>query len=85
MEWQLQAVARTLGLAGLFVSQAAQQTGVQVPEVLAEGAEWIRACGYELLFVETGADDYLALPVRPDLLAQAQATAHKLELETHRL
>ena len=38
-------------------------------DVLSEASGWLRARGYELLYLETGGGDYLAVPVGCGLLA----------------
>ena len=42
-------------------------------DVLGDASEWLRERGYELLYLDTGGDEYLAAPVRFGLLAQAAA------------
>lgn len=84
LEWQIQAIAYTLGVGQpLFISQLVDQPGVSVPDILSEAATWLRRRGYELLQVETGGDEYLAVPVRPDLLAEVLRVAHFLSLSIH--
>lgn len=88
VEWQVQAIARTLHLDGLFSSREVLTLGLQFdhPEVLTttpsdtptmdvlgEASEWLHPQGYELLYLGTGGDEYLAVPVRLGLLAQAAA------------
>ena len=52
-------------------------------DVLGEASGWLRERGYELLYLDTGGDEYLAVPVRLDLLAQAQAAAERLDISTY--
>ena len=52
-------------------------------DVLGEASGWLRERGYELLYLDTGGDEYLAVPVRLDLLAQAQAAAERLKISTY--
>ena len=52
-------------------------------DVLGEASGWLRERGYELLYLDTGGDEYLAVPVRLDLLAQAQAAAEHLNISTY--
>ncbi|WP_293914150.1 hypothetical protein [Deinococcus sp.] len=51
-------------------------------DVLGEASEWLRAQGYNLLHLDTGGDEYLAVPIRRDLLTQAQAAAGRLNIPT---
>lgn len=52
-------------------------------DVLGEASEWLRVQGYELLYLDTGGDEYLAFPVRLDLLARAQAALERLNISTY--
>ena len=96
--WQVQAIARTLGLDDLFSSQEVSLLDLQFdhPEllttppsdtptmdVLGEASEWLQERGYELLYLDTGGDEYLAFPVRLDLLARAQAALERLNVSTY--
>ena len=54
-------------------------------DVLSEASGWLRAHGYELLFLETGGDEYLAVPLRLDLLEQARSEAGRLNIPTYLL
>lgn len=54
-------------------------------DVLSEASEWLRARGYELLFLETGGDEYLAVPVRLDLLERVRSVALRLDISTYLL
>ena len=45
VEWQVQAIARTLGLPGEFGSAAAGRPGARVAEVLTEASGWLRVRG----------------------------------------
>lgn len=104
VEWQVQAIARTLGLDVHFQSAQAlewdayfdrldRQPGAQATptplsesptmDVLGEASEWLQGRGYELLYLNTGGDEYLAVPIRLDLLEQAQALAERLGLTTY--
>ena len=51
-------------------------------DVLEDGSDWLRRQGYELLYLDTGGDEYLAVPVRLDLLAEARAVAERLNIPT---
>lgn len=51
-------------------------------DVLSDGADWLRERGYDLLFLDTGGDEYLAVPVRLGLLEQARAAAGRLNVPT---
>jgi hypothetical protein len=57
-------------------------SGTPTQDVLGEASDWLRAQGYELLHLGTGGDEYLALPLRRDLLAQAQAICGRLNVST---
>ena len=52
-------------------------------DVLGEASEWLQERGYELLYLDTGGDEYLAFPVRLDLLARAQAVLERLNISTY--
>ena len=54
-------------------------------DVLSEASEWLRARGYELLLLETGGDEYLAVPVRLDLLERVRSVALRLDISTYLL
>lgn len=51
-------------------------------DVLEDGSAWLRRQGYELLHIGTGGDEYLAVPVRLDLLAEARTAAEQLKIST---
>ncbi len=51
-------------------------------EALEDGSEWLRRQGYELLYLDTGGDEYLAVPLRLGLLTQATAVAERLHIST---
>jgi len=51
-------------------------------DVLSDSADWLIQRGYDLMFLDTGGDEYLAVPVRLDLLEQARAVAERLGLPT---
>ena len=87
VEWQVQAIARSLGLAETFMGAAERRPGAQMPqmpEVLKEAADWLRARGHELLALDTGGDEYLAVPIRLDLLAAAVLAAERRSIGTAR-
>ena len=52
-------------------------------DVLGEASEWLRERGYELLYLGTGGDEYVAVPIQLDLLAQAQAAAECVSISTY--
>ncbi len=52
-------------------------------DVLGEASEWLQERGYDLLYLDTGGDEYLAVPIRLDLLAQAQAATERLDISTY--
>jgi AcrR family transcriptional regulator len=54
-------------------------------DVLGETSGWLRAQGYELLYLNSGGDEYLAVPIRQDLLAQAQKLAADLNIPNYLL
>ena len=56
--------------------------GTPTLDVMQDASEWLQHQGYDLLYFETGGDDYLAVPVRLDLLAQATAAAERLDSST---
>ena len=72
VEWQVQAIARTLGLNSDFTNSTYGQTDVPTSTVLWEAAAWMRERGYEMVFLEVDGDNHLAVPVRDDLLAKAR-------------
>ncbi|WP_425147350.1 DUF6630 family protein [Deinococcus sp.] len=81
VEWQVQGMARTLGLPGGFRSVAMSQPGSQTPDVLREAATWMQGGGFDLLGLETGSDAYMALPIRLDSLERARQEAERLGLD----
>lgn len=52
-------------------------------DVLGEASGWLRDRGYELLCLSTGGDEYLAVPIRLDLLARAQAAAEHVSVSAY--
>ncbi|ULH15792.1 hypothetical protein MF271_03910 [Deinococcus sp. KNUC1210] len=82
VEWQVQAIARSLHLPGTFVSAVGNSPRATTPDVLTEAAAWLRRQGYELLALDTGGDEYLSVPIRLDLLRQALTTADQSSLST---
>ncbi|WP_420596985.1 DUF6630 family protein [Deinococcus sp.] len=86
VEWQVQAIARTLHIPeARFVSRVAQQVGAQVPDVLIEASAWLRRRHFELLHSDTQSDEYLAFPIRLDLLRAAFAVMDGLHWKVHLL
>ena len=83
VEWQVQAIARTLELeSGGFVSQVAVSPTALMLDVLAEASAWVRLRGYELLYLDTKSDEYLAVPVRQAVLNAATDVARRLNIPT---
>lgn len=81
VHWQAQAIARTLGL---DVDAVGPPPAPDTPmlDALAEASSRLHALGYALLYLDTDSDEYLAVPVRHDLLRQARDTAERLNLPT---
>ncbi|WP_407570420.1 hypothetical protein [Deinococcus altitudinis] len=51
-------------------------------DVLEDASGWLRRQGYDLLYLDTGGDEYLALPIRLCLLSQARTVAEGLNIPT---
>ncbi|WP_424949453.1 DUF6630 family protein [Deinococcus sp.] len=83
VEWQVQAMARTLKLeGGGFVSRVAAGPAPLMLDVLAEASAWLRLLGHGLLYLDTEGDEYLAVPVRQELLDAAADIARRLNIPT---
>ncbi|MGY2893490.1 DUF6630 family protein [Deinococcus sp. UYEF24] len=75
-------VARQISPGELMKQVRPPSSNSSTPDVLEDASEWFRRQGYELLYLDTGGDEYLAVPVRLDLLAQARAVAERLNIPT---
>lgn len=81
VEWQVQAIAHTLGLNPGFVGLAVRP-GVMAPEVLSGAAAWLRPQGVELMLLDTGGDEYLCVPISLGRLREAFGVADRLRIRT---
>ena len=75
--------ARQTSLGELMKQVQPPSPNSSTPDVLEDASEWLRRQGYELLYLDTGGDEHLAVPVRLDLLAQARAVAEGLNIPTY--
>ncbi|WP_407538718.1 hypothetical protein Q0M94_11090 [Deinococcus radiomollis] len=75
--------ARQISLGELMKQVQPPSPNFLTPDVLGDASEWLRRQGYELLYLDTGGDEHLAVPVRLDLLVQARAVAERLSIPTH--
>jgi hypothetical protein len=81
VEWQCQAMARTLKLEAGFVSTVPIHRA-QVLEVLTDAAAWFRQQGYELLCLNSGGDEYIAVPLRLDTLSRAIGVLDRMDIRS---
>ncbi len=79
VEWQCQAIARSLRLEERFISTIPARAA-QVLEVLTDAAAWFRQQGYELLCLNSGGDEYLAVPLRLDTLGRAIGVLDRMDI-----
>jgi hypothetical protein len=81
--WQVQAVARTLGIPGVFDWQGPPNLdSSHMLDVLHDATRWLEAQGVMLVGVNTGGDEYLLFPVRPHRLGALQAALAQHDLST---
>ncbi|WP_439889799.1 DUF6630 family protein [Ralstonia sp. 25C] len=80
IEWQVEKLLDTLGIDARWEWAVAEPERTVALGLLDFGA-WLRPHGYELLHVDTGGDDYFALPIRTDLLDDALAHAQRAGLK----
>ena len=81
--WQADAVLMTLGIAERWAIPAAEQDHT-VPHLLLSFSAWLRPHGYQLLYVDTGGDNYYALPIRSDAVDEAMQLADAARLDIRR-
>ena len=81
VEWQCQAMARTLGLEGHFLSTVSALP-TQVFEVLSGAAPWFRQRGYELMCLDTQSDEQLVIPVQLGALKRAFGVMDRLGIRS---
>ncbi|ARU21677.1 hypothetical protein ACNRBS_00295 [Ralstonia pseudosolanacearum] len=78
--WQANALLDTLGITARWewTRDPSEHT---VAIGLLDFGDWLRPHGYHLLHVDTGGDDYFAVPLRATLLDEALAHAGRAELK----
>ena len=86
VNWQVQAVARTLGVQDVFDWQGPPNlNSSHMLDVLRDATRWLEARGVLLVGVNTGGDEYLLLPVLPHRLEafQAALAQHDLSVQMY--
>jgi hypothetical protein len=79
VEWQCQAIARSLRLGNNYVCTVPIRPA-EVIEVLTDAAAWFRQQGFELLCLNSGGDEYLAVPLRLDTLSRAIGVLDRMDI-----
>ncbi|MFC0126377.1 DUF6630 family protein [Ralstonia solanacearum] len=79
IEWQAADILETLGIGARWkwTREAAQRS---VAVGLLDFDDWLRPHGYQLLFLDTGGDDYFAFPIRSAQLDAAQDCIRRAQL-----
>ncbi|MEF3062852.1 hypothetical protein V4C85_23775 [Ralstonia solanacearum] len=79
IEWQTANILETLGIGARWkwTREPAQRS---VAVGLLDFDDWLRPHGYQLLFLDTGGDDYFAFPIRSAQLDAAQDCIHRAQL-----
>lgn len=81
--WQVQAVARTLGIPGVFDWQGPPNLNAShMLDMLRDATRWFEVRGVLLVGVNTGGDEYLLLPVVPHRLEALKAALAQHDLST---
>ena len=85
VQWQIQAIARTLALPGRYVwnSQGLALEQAQVPDALEHASHWLRWREHVLLLLETGGDECMALVIHHDRLERVRILLEQVGISSN--